>query len=120
MEVITDKIFNTSVTKFESEGWKFRPSLDLTGYTLIYLIKESRHDKDSEAKKSLTPTFITENGLVKIIVEFPLDSLQNLDCERSYLHSLKAISANGLTAITVFKGKLTILEEYIENPVVEA
>ena len=113
---ITDKIFNASVERYDSEGWKFTPSIDFTGYTLVYMVKQNRNDNDSVAIISLTPELITEGALKKIVVVFDAETFKGINCG-TYYHALKAYK--DLNAVTIIKGKLSLEGEYIEAPVVE-
>lgn len=107
--------FNKTIEKCDSDGIKVVCDLDFTDWTLSYLAKQEPTDKDQNAVISLIPTIITEDNLKKIFIEFLPSSTSNVPCG-TYSHALKVISPNEQTALTLFKGKLSVEQNYINMP----
>lgn len=107
--------FNKTIEKCDSDGIKVTCDLDFTDWTLIYLAKQDPTDNDQDSVISLTPTIIEEDSIKKIFIEFLPEHTSNVDCG-TYSHALKVISTNEQTAITLFKGKLNIEQNYINAP----
>jgi len=107
--------FNKTIKKCDSDGIKVICNLDFTDWTLIYLAKRNPTDNDQTSVISLTPTIIIEDGLKKILIEFFPGSTANVPVD-NYFHALKVISPNAQSALTLFQGKLTIEQNYINAP----
>lgn len=119
---IFDKIFNTSIIRYDSEGFKvtptFTPTLDLTDYTLKYYVKKYRNVEDEDALLTLSPILIEEESTQKININFLPTDYDNLPIGQ-YHHALKIISNDENTAITIFKGTLEVTQDYIKYPIEE-
>ena len=119
IQTITNGVFNTEILRYDSKGFKVTPSIDFTGYTLKYFVKKHKTDADIDSIIDLVPEVITENDLKKIIITFVPSDFNDISTG-TYYHALKAISTNEQTAITIFKGELSIIQDYIKNSIVEA
>lgn len=106
---------NKTIEKNASAGIKIAANVDFTDWTLIYLAKQNMTDADANAVISITPVVITEDDTKKILVSFTPSATSTV-AVGTYFHALKVIAPNEETAMTLFKGQLTIEQNYINAP----
>ena len=107
--------YNRTIYKYESDGFKAIPTIDYSGWELKYMIKKSKTDRDIDALLSITPTFVTESGTVKIQVLFLPENLESIS-DGKYWHALKVISSDKTQAKFLLGGICTITSGGIDYP----